>query len=180
MNTVQSLIEAAMKKHPSLVKIKTIGNITLVGGSIVSLSTTEDAALDLILVLREALPRTANLGEHRVGIHIGPATGVVLGKERVTFDIFGTSVNIASRAMSAGEGKPSDILVTDSYLKCIESEALAYTSRYAVQFEPAFESNMKGLGVVYLSRLLLHDFSRSSPSETSGSTAVVPSRVPPN
>jgi class 3 adenylate cyclase len=41
--------------------------------------------------------------EVRIGIHSGPVTAGVVGKDKFTYDIFGDTVNIASRIETAGE-----------------------------------------------------------------------------
>jgi class 3 adenylate cyclase len=40
----------------------------------------------------------------RVGIHCGPVVGGVVGSRKFAYDIWGDTVNIASRVEQAGEG----------------------------------------------------------------------------
>ena len=50
-----------------------------------------------------------------VGLHCGPIVGAILGTNRLCFDIFGDSVNTASRAMSTGG--VGDVTVTAEFFE---------------------------------------------------------------
>lgn len=50
--------------------------------------------------------------EIRVGLHIGPLVAGIIGTKKMTFDVWGDSVNIAARAER--ESKPGEITITAS------------------------------------------------------------------
>ncbi|MFL6693126.1 MAG: adenylate/guanylate cyclase domain-containing protein, partial [Ramlibacter sp.] len=51
----------------------------------------------------------------RIGIHVGPAVAGVLGTKRFLYDVWGDTVNVASRVESAG--RAGSIHVTDAIVQ---------------------------------------------------------------
>ena len=94
-----------------LEKIKTIGDGYLavcgVSGKIPShAKQCVMASRKMINFISERNKEHAIKWEIRIGIHSGPVTAGVVGKNKFTYDIFGDTVNIASRIETAGqEGK---------------------------------------------------------------------------
>ena len=99
--------------HPLslLTKVKTIGDIVIIAGcmdpSYRSFVQSADLGRQMIVFLRHlrsALKqRSEVLGEGtlatQVGMDIGPVTTAVMGRQQLEYDIFGTTVNTASRMM---------------------------------------------------------------------------------
>ena len=56
----------------------------------------------------------------RVGIHIGPLVAGVVGKKKYTYDIWGNTVNIASRMESNSE--PGRVNVSQSVYELIKDQ----------------------------------------------------------
>jgi class 3 adenylate cyclase len=89
-----------------LEKIKTIGDAYMVvgglnGGKDHALALAE-LALDMLQRIREL---SASHGEDfsvRIGIHTGPVVGGVIGKKKFIYDVWGDTVNVASRMESSG------------------------------------------------------------------------------
>jgi class 3 adenylate cyclase len=73
----------------------------------------------------------------RVGIDTGPVVAGVLGTTKYSYDLWGTTVNRASRMES--EGKAGAILVTDAFAESAGRE---------FEFEPGGTKTLKGLGEV--------------------------------
>ena len=92
-----------------LEKIKTIGDAYMVAGGLQPDEDSEEAtrrmvtlAIDLFSLLDEvAASYDTSLGL-RVGIHCGPLIGGVIGTTRLAYDVWGDTVNVASRMESHG------------------------------------------------------------------------------
>jgi class 3 adenylate cyclase len=89
-------------------KIKTIGDsYMVVFGAPVELENHAVMAVRAGLALLEMIAsfslRNNQDIQVRIGIHTGRVMGGVVGKERMQFDVFGDTVNIASRFESSGE-----------------------------------------------------------------------------
>jgi class 3 adenylate cyclase len=54
----------------------------------------------------------------RVGIHTGPAVAGIIGQRKFSFDVWGTTVNIASRMESLGE--PGRVHVSEAVARMLE------------------------------------------------------------
>lgn len=89
-------------------KIKTIGDSFMAAGGIPVKNITNPiqiimAALEIQDYLNEISAASENgrkTWEFRLGIHTGPVTATVMGKKKVSYDIKGDTVNIASRMES--------------------------------------------------------------------------------
>ena len=111
LNTIFSSFDALVAKN-GLEKIKTIGDGYMVaGGAPVKRSGHATAAARLALDMRSDIARIS--AEHddewriRIGIHTGPVVAGVIGEDRYAYDLWGDTVNLASRLESTGD--PGDI-----------------------------------------------------------------------
>jgi class 3 adenylate cyclase len=123
-------------------KIKTIGDAYMVAFGLPEplANHAEAAALMAQAMLGEiSSARGANneLLNLRIGIHTGPMVAGVIGQQKFSFDVWGSTVNIASRMESHGE--PGRIHV---------SEAFARELIGRFQFQDRGEIQVKGSGVM--------------------------------
>lgn len=96
--------DAVVRQHGAL-KIKTIGDaymcIATDASPLAACTTLAQVALDLSQE-HFAWPDGKPLSV-RFGMHVGPATAGVIGTERLQYDVWGDTVNVASRMESTGE-----------------------------------------------------------------------------
>lgn len=98
-------------------KIKTIGDAYMVAGGLNNeLSNYAKSITELALAMRELLRRDFAINdmhlEVRIGIGTGPIVAGVVGKKKFIYDLWGDTVNLASRITS--EGVPGMIQVDET------------------------------------------------------------------
>ena len=116
LNRVFSSFDELAEKY-GLEKIKTIGDAYMVAGGLNDERTDYSAALvDLALEMRDLLQRDFQVNEMhlevRIGIGTGPVVAGVVGKKKFIYDLWGDTVNIASRITS--EGVPGMVQVDET------------------------------------------------------------------
>ncbi len=125
-----------------LEKIKTIGDAYMVvgglnGGKDHALALTE-LALDMLARIKELSAQHGEDFSVRIGIHSGPVVGGVIGKKKFIYDVWGDTVNVASRMESTGI--PGEIQITnETYLRI----------RSMYVFEDRGEIEVKGKGPMH-------------------------------
>ncbi|MDP1983951.1 MAG: adenylate/guanylate cyclase domain-containing protein [Sulfuritalea sp.] len=106
LNRIFSAFDELAEQH-GLEKIKTIGDAYMVAGGLnEDLSDYSAAVADMAVAMRDLLRRdfaiNASHLEVRIGIGTGPIVAGVLGKKKFIYDLWGDTVNIASRITSEG------------------------------------------------------------------------------
>jgi class 3 adenylate cyclase len=107
LNDIFSSFDDIMVEH-GIEKIQTVGDAYL---AVCGLPDEVDdhamrcvqASKKMIDYLEERNESSAIKWKIRVGIHSGPISAGVVGKKKFSYNIFGDSINIASRVESAGE-----------------------------------------------------------------------------
>jgi class 3 adenylate cyclase len=147
LNTVFSGFDELSEKY-GLEKIKTIGDAYMVVGGL-SRERPDYAAdvADMALEMIEFVSQHPALVKRDLGVHIGIATGPVvagvIGTKRFIYDLWGDTVNIASR------------LTDDATRSNILTDKLTYNRlRLDYLFEPPNILNVKGKGEMASYRLL--------------------------
>eukprot|EP00164_Ancoracysta_twista_P009295 GFYU01013706.1.p1 GENE.GFYU01013706.1~~GFYU01013706.1.p1 ORF type:complete len:525 (-),score=94.06 GFYU01013706.1:73-1647(-) len=140
LNTIFTAFDHLCHRH-SLEKIKTIGDAYMVAGGLtgVGVQAQETVAMGLAMVKQvEFIAR--DLGEDlsiRVGIHTGQVVAGVIGVERFAYDVWGDTVNQASRLESTGEA--GSVVISEAVKNKLEDY-------FHVEFMG--QKTMKGLGAV--------------------------------
>ena len=111
LDALFSVFDSIMEKH-SLEKLKTIGDSYMYAGGIPVVNNTHavDAVLAAIEIQdhmnkrnNDKLKTGSIVFELRIGINSGPIMAGVVGAKKFVYDVWGNSVNFASRMESAGE-----------------------------------------------------------------------------
>jgi adenylate cyclase len=98
-------------------KIKTIGDAYMAAGGIPIKNRTNPvevvlAALQMQKYMKELKKTKADIWDLRIGIHTGSVIAGVVGQKKFSYDIWGDTVNTASRMESSGEIGKVNVSVT--------------------------------------------------------------------
>ena len=114
LNVIFSEFDYLAEKH-SLEKIKTIGDAYMVVGglptpNLLHAEALARMALDMLETINQFARETGKDFQIRIGINTGPVIAGVIGTKKYIYDLWGDTVNIASRMES--QGLPGKIQVT--------------------------------------------------------------------
>jgi class 3 adenylate cyclase len=106
LNRLFRQFDELAERH-GLEKIKTIGDAYMVVGGVPEpVADPADRAARMAIDMQRAVEDYAKETGHalalRIGIHVGPVTAGVIGKNKFTYDLWGDTVNVASRMEATG------------------------------------------------------------------------------
>jgi class 3 adenylate cyclase len=141
LNKVFSSFDQLADKH-HLEKIKTIGDAYMVVGGVPSARSDHAAAvvnmaLEMNDVLAKVSADTGKALQMRIGINSGPVVAGVIGSSKFSYDLWGDTVNLASRMEQYG--LPGMIQVTEATYMLLKNTYV---------FEPRGIIEVKGKGLV--------------------------------
>ena len=141
LNQIFSVFDRLSLKY-SLEKIKTIGDAYMVVGGLPTRSSNHPQAIaSMALEMQNAITifnKRNNLDlSIRIGIHTGSVVAGVIGLQKFSYDLWGNTVNIASRMES--HGLPGKIQVTEETYNRLRDEFI---------LEKRGEISVKGRGVM--------------------------------
>lgn len=107
LNEVFSCFDRLVERH-GLEKIRTIGDNYMVGSGVPTpradhAQAMARFALEMVSELEQIPARKGQRMQFRIGMHSGPLVAGVIGTKKYQYDLWGDTVNIASRMESQGE-----------------------------------------------------------------------------
>jgi class 3 adenylate cyclase len=139
LNRIFSAFDDLAEEH-ELEKIKTIGDCYMVAAGIPNARADHAIAMaKMALAMRDALERINRESDYslqvRIGVHTGAVVAGVIGKRKFIYDMWGDTVNTASRMESSGV--PGEIQITRDLNELVKD---------AFVTEPRGTINVKGKG----------------------------------
>ena len=148
INYCYSAFDRIITKH-GVEKIKTIGDSYMCAGGLPVEKENNPvdtllAALDIRDFMLEEKKKREGMGgsffEIRIGLHTGPVVAGIVGTKKFAYDIWGDTVNIASRMESSGE--PGRINISGSTYEIIKE-------KFNCSFRGRLEAKNKGMIDMY-------------------------------
>jgi adenylate cyclase len=145
LNLIFSSFDDLVEKY-KLEKIKTIGDAYMVAGGFPEprhnhVEAIADLAFEMLEVLKKFHQAAGQTFDIRIGIHTGPAVAGVIGIKKFVYDVWGDTVNTASRMES--HGIPGQIQVSEETYEGLQD-------KYILKERGVIEIKGKGKMKTYL------------------------------
>jgi len=124
LNKIFSVFDMLSERY-GLEKIKTMGDSYMVAGGLPipredHAEAIANMALDIQEIINHFKTDQGEIFQIRIGIHTGPVVAGVIGTKKFIYDLWGDTVNVASRMES--QGKPGFIQVTAAIQKQLKNK----------------------------------------------------------
>ncbi|MEX3010800.1 adenylate/guanylate cyclase domain-containing protein [Hoeflea sp. TYP-13] len=141
LNDIFSHFDTLVEDH-DLEKIKTIGDAYMVVGGLTGTKADHagqiaDLALDMMASIDRFKRESGVSFSLRIGLHTGPVVAGVIGRSKFAYDLWGDTVNVASRMESTG---------VDGAIQVSEAMRRALNGRF--EFEKRGSVEVKGRGLM--------------------------------
>ncbi|AFY55567.1 family 3 adenylate cyclase [Rivularia sp. PCC 7116] len=153
LNQIFSAFDELAEKH-GLEKIKTIGDAYMVVGGLPNPQKDHaEAIVKMALDMQQAIKKfnveTGSNCNIRIGINTGPVVAGVIGIKKFIYDLWGDTVNIASRMES--HGIPGNIQISQTTYEIIKDKFTdTFTNQYLLESRGLIEIKGKGEMQTYL------------------------------
>ena len=156
LDQIFTTLDAVCKRH-DVIKIKTIGD-SYMAVSFDSVTSAASCALDmlssldaLVITMPPALGDTSwtkDIGDIkvRIGMHCGPVTAGVIGTERMQYDVWGDTVNVASRMESSGEA--GRVHISEAFAALLPATSSGDSDKRPLQAIERGTIDVKGKGMM--------------------------------
>ena len=156
LEQIFTTLDTVCKNH-DVIKIKTIGD-SYMAVSFESVANAALCALDMMAsldALEIAMPPalgdtswTKDVGDIkvRIGIHCGPITAGVIGTDRMQYDVWGDTVNVASRMESTSE--PGRIHISEAFATLLPLTSAGDSFERPLQVLERGSIDVKGKGMM--------------------------------
>lgn len=130
--------DSVVEKY-NIEKIKTIGDAYMAAGGIPKKTNTNPievvlAALEMQNYMKQLKKTKIDIWDLRIGIHSGPVIAGIIGHKKRSFDIWGDTVNTASRMESTGE--PGKVNISSETYKLVKDYFICdYRGKLPVKYK---------------------------------------------
>ena len=135
LNEVFSGFDMLTERH-ALEKIKTIGDAYMVAGGLTPTSDHVQAVAEWALDALEYMQGCRNLGPEPISLHVGICTGPVaagvIGARRFVYDLWGNTVNVASRL---SDEAPAGGILVDEHTHDRLAARYRFSAPYSIQIK---------------------------------------------
>jgi len=130
LSKIFARFDGAVAAH-GLEKIKTIGDAYMVAGGLPEpiadhTRRAAELAIEMLAIVRQLRDSQQVDLKARIGIHTGPVIAGVIGARKLMYDVWGDTVNTASRMETFGA---ADRIHVSAEMRCVLGEAFLFESR---------------------------------------------------
>jgi class 3 adenylate cyclase len=164
LNTIFSSFDRIITDY-NIEKIKTIGDAYMCAGGMPNKDITNPievvlAALEMQREIKKINKTSDLLLEIRIGVHSGPVVAGVVGSKKLEYDIWGDTVNIASRMES--HGLINKVNISEETYKHVKS---FFVCQYRGRIEVKYKGEMEMYFVHEIRKVLSENANRETPNK---------------